>query len=395
MNVARYVMVGGFLGAGKSTAVSRLALQLTDDGKRVGLITNDQGSNLVDTSVLRAQGYSVEEIAGGCFCCRFGSLKAAADELSAVSRPDVFIAEPVGSCTDLVATVSYPLRRIYGNAFRIAPLSVLVDPLRALRILGLEEGRKFSRNVAYIYEKQLEEAEIIVINKIDLLSPERTRLLRGCLERKYPRAEVFEVSAREGVGLEAWFERLTDDEPTRGRALEIDYDTYADGEARLGWLNCTLELDATREIDGNALLLELANRLGRRLSASNGELAHLKMTLSPDAERSGSESETGPGPDVAGTVRGPGAEISAVNLVRVDQPPDISHRLSEPLSCGQIIVNVRAEADPESLRDALLEEIEVYQREEAVSLEVEHLECFRPGRPVPTHRMSEPGTIAE
>ena len=65
------------------------------------------------------------------------------------------------------------MRRIYGDDFAIAPLSVLVDPVRALRILGLEAGKSFSKKVVYIYQKQLEEAEIIVINKIDLLTPDR------------------------------------------------------------------------------------------------------------------------------------------------------------------------------------------------------------------------------
>src|SRR5687767_15210143 len=125
---ARYYMIGGFLGAGKTTAVAALAQHLTKAGLRVGLITNDQGSELVDTSVLRARGFATEEIPGGCFCCRFNSLVDAADKLTSTSRPEVFIAEPVGSCTDLVATVTYPLRRIYGDRFTIAPLSVLLDP---------------------------------------------------------------------------------------------------------------------------------------------------------------------------------------------------------------------------------------------------------------------------
>src|SRR5215216_6296840 len=125
MNKARYIMIGGFLGAGKTTAVAALAQRLTARGLRVGLITNDQGNDLVDTAMLRSRGFATEEIAGGCFCCRFNSLVEAADRLNAATRPDGFIAEPVGSCTDLVATVTYPLRRIYGNAFSIAPLTVL------------------------------------------------------------------------------------------------------------------------------------------------------------------------------------------------------------------------------------------------------------------------------
>jgi G3E family GTPase len=144
MNGARYIMIGGFLGAGKTTAVAKLAQHLSSQGRRVGLITNDQGSELVDTALLRSRGFATEEIPGGCFCCRFNSLVDAAKRLSAEAPPDVFIAEPVGSCTDLVATVTYPLRRIYGERFTIAPLSVLVDPVRALRVFGLESGGNFS-----------------------------------------------------------------------------------------------------------------------------------------------------------------------------------------------------------------------------------------------------------
>src|SRR3954463_13056282 len=168
----RYIMIGGFLGAGKTTAVGQLAKHLTSQGLRVGLITNDQGSQLVDTANLTSRGFEVEEIPGGCFCCRFNSLVEAARKLSKETRPDVFIAEPVGSCTDLVATVSYPLRRIYGRRFEVAPMSVVVDPTRAARILGLEPGPTFSEKVVYVYRKQLEEADFIVVNKSDAVADE-------------------------------------------------------------------------------------------------------------------------------------------------------------------------------------------------------------------------------
>ena len=68
---ADYVMVGGFLGAGKTTALLRLAEHFTSQDRRVGLITNDQSQGLVDTALVRRKGYPVEEITGGCFCCRF------------------------------------------------------------------------------------------------------------------------------------------------------------------------------------------------------------------------------------------------------------------------------------------------------------------------------------
>src|SRR5262249_17492889 len=114
MNRVRFIMIGGFLGAGKTTTLSRLAKFYQGRGQRVGLVTNDQAQNLVDTTSLRAQGLPVEEVPGACFCCRFEDLVGKIGVLQVSNRPDVILAEPVGSCTDLVATVIQPLRDLYG-----------------------------------------------------------------------------------------------------------------------------------------------------------------------------------------------------------------------------------------------------------------------------------------
>jgi G3E family GTPase len=365
MTRAQYVMIGGFLGAGKTTAMLKLGQHVAATGRRVGLITNDQSSGLADTTVLGSAGFRVEEITGGCFCCRFGSLMDAAERLTRDAAPEVFLAEPVGSCTDLKATVSYPLRRMYGEDYRVAPFSVMVDPARALRVLGLEDGRRFSAKVHYVYEKQLEEADFIVINKIDSVSAERVGALRRALEARYPRAGIFEVSARTGRGLSTWFDAILamSDE---GRAdLEIDYDEYAEGEARLGWVNCTARLEG-EPFDGNAWLKTLATSIQAQLGESAIEIAHLKMTLtSPDA------------PD----------ELAALNLARTDALPEASYRLHAPIGEGELIVNLRAEGDPELLRDVVITSINQRAAETVPRATIEHVEHFRPGRPVPTHRV--------
>src|SRR5260370_4965413 len=89
---ARYIMIGGFLGAGKTTSVVRLAQRLREQGRRGGLITNDQGNRLVDTAILAARGFAREEISGGRFCCRFNSPSETAKKLCAEHRPQGFIA---------------------------------------------------------------------------------------------------------------------------------------------------------------------------------------------------------------------------------------------------------------------------------------------------------------
>ncbi len=367
---ARYIMIGGFLGAGKTTAVARLAQRLSDQGLRVGLITNDQGNELVDTATLRAKGFATEEIPGGCFCCRFNSLVDAANKLTADARPEVFIAEPVGSCTDLVATVTYPLRRMYGESFTIAPLSVLVDPIRALRVFGLSDGGRFSEKVLYIYRKQLEEADLIVINKRDLLDDEQFARLNAKLAEEFPSAEIIAASARNGDGLEPWFARITSTEQQARRAMEVDYEVYAEGEALLGWLNCTVQMSSAVEFDGNATLRALARRIQELLNAEQAEVAHLKMTLSPD--------------------EGLG-DIAVANLVRNDFVPELSLELPDVIRGGQLIINCRAEAAPEKLLATLKHALTDTSQEQAgLTLKLEHSEHFRPGKPQPTHRMTHP-----
>ncbi len=361
---ARYIMLGGFLGAGKTTAVAALAQHLSAQGLRVGLITNDQGSELVDTAMLRARGFATEEIPGGCFCCRFNSLVDAARCLDAATKPDVFIAEPVGSCTDLVATVTYPLRRIYGGQFVIAPLSVLVDPVRAERVLGLAEGKKFSDKVLYIYRKQLEEADIIVVTKSELLPAERLQAVRARLAEEFPHAEILDVSVRENRGLAGWFSALATGEQRPRATMAVDYELYAEGEALLGWLNATVELTSASGFDSEAVLTQLAREIQRRLAGS--EIAHLKMTLSPD---------------------GGLGDIAVINLVRSDFVPELSLRLEAPVSAGQLIINCRAEADPDLIRAAVRAAVgDLPGAFPGLTAQLEHLESFRPGKPQPTHR---------
>lgn len=362
------IMIGGFLGAGKTTAVGKLAKSLSDQGLCVGLVTNDQGKNLVDTSWLRSQGFATEEIPGGCFCCRFNSLVEATMTLTAKCRPDVIIAEPVGSCTDLVATVSYPLRQLHSEDFTVAPVSVLLDPIRALRAFGLEKGGSFSEKVLYIYHKQIEEADLVVISKCDLLSTDRLEILRSAIKAKFPKKEILAVSARDNTNLASWFGRIASEQQAAGKAMPVDYAVYADGEALLGWLNCTVRLAAKQGFSSTALLNRLAAEVQARLQARKAEVAHLKMSLRPDGVGLG--------------------ELAVVNLVRNDFVPEISSKLEYPITDGQLTINLRAEAAPDVLgtvvREALVATTRIFPGLQAT---LDHLEHFRPGKPTPTHRL--------
>src|SRR5438874_1146565 len=203
MPAIRFVLVGGFLGAGKTTTISRLASTYQARGQKVGIVTNDQATDLVDSNLLRSQGFAVGEVAGACFCCNFNELTSTIGKLSAAEKPDVVLAEPVGSCTDLVATVIQPILHLYGEKFSVAPYGVILKPSHGRKILKGEPGGGFSPKAAYIFTKQLEEADFLIVNRIDELAPGEVDELARLLEEHYPGRPVVRVSAKTGAGFEA------------------------------------------------------------------------------------------------------------------------------------------------------------------------------------------------
>src|SRR5262249_29780260 len=154
----------------KTTAIARLARIYAERGKQVAIVTNDHASELVDTQTLRSLGFNVGEIPGACFCGNLDELVSAVERASVFAVPDVVFVEPVGSCTDMVATVIRPLKRLLANQFEVAPYGVLLKPSHGKKILRGESNGGFSPQAEYIFRQQLEEADFVAINRIDQLS---------------------------------------------------------------------------------------------------------------------------------------------------------------------------------------------------------------------------------
>jgi len=360
----RLILVGGFLGAGKTTLLARAAEACVRRGRRVGLITNDQAVDLVDTALLRASGLDVSEVAGGCFCCQFRRFVASAADLVEKMRPDVLLGEPVGSCTDLSATVLQPLKHMYGERFRLAPLSVLADPQRLREALAPDASPSLPDSVTYILRKQLEEADLVVINKVDLLAEGDLEALRALVAAALPGKPVLTISAATGEGVEAWLDRMDEPAPAGRFIADVDYDTYAQGEALLGWLNATVALAAPAPPDWADLCRRFLEDVRGRLAAAHAEIAHLKVYLKT----------------AGGAVVGNLTSTAAAPSVR----PDLAEADAEAL----LTVNARAHQGPEALREAVREALGVFSRA-GLRTTVETEACLRPGRPTPAFRFSE------
>lgn len=154
-------------------------------------------------------------------------------KLKKEAEADVIIAEPVGSCTDLWATILQPLKQNLKGELLVSPLTVLTDPVRLADILN-GGNADLHPSAAYIFKKQLEESDIILISKADLLTDEELTLLKEKTKIIYPDAEIKTVSVITGEGMESWLNEVLSRNDSGNRPVEIDYDLYAEGEAVWG-----------------------------------------------------------------------------------------------------------------------------------------------------------------
>lgn len=366
MATIRFLLIGGFLGAGKTTTIARLASYYQQQGKRVGIVTNDQAEDLVDTQSLRSQGFQVGEVAGACFCCNFNEMTEVVAKLSEEQRPDIVLAEPVGSCTDLVATVIQPLRQLYNADFEVAPYGVLVKPSHGKRILAGTKRAGFSPKAEYIFHKQLEEADFLVINRIDELPGDEVEEIYSLLQKSYPETPIVKMSAKSGEGFDAYTEFLAQTGSFGQRILDIDYDTYAEGEAELGWLNASVKLQSPKPFALDDLLTEVVDTLKKSLATLSAEPAHLKTIGLTDST------------------------YGVANLVSSDLPAELSLPAHTELTEVNLVVNARVAIDPETLEQQVRSAVEQACQARAATAEYQQMHALRPGRPVPTHRLADP-----
>jgi hypothetical protein len=313
------------------------------------VITNDQADGLVDTRLAVASGFPTEEIAGGCFCCRFSDLLRAAERLSAFS-PDVILAEPVGSCVDLSATILQPIKSLYRDQFRLAPLTVLVDPERAREVMSGEADSYLT----YLFRTQLAEADIVCFSKADLFT-------------EFPALETgvdFHLSGRTGRGIAEWLhEVLAGSRIAGSRLLDIDYQVYAEAEAALGWVNWSATVELRRALSPVRLLGPLLDELDQALTGAGARIVHLKIF---DAARTG--------------------YIKAA-ICRNRDEPSVEGDLTAPAARRhELVLNLRAHAAPELLRTIVHD---VSARLPG-KISATRLAAFRPAPPKPVHRF---GTI--
>lgn len=175
-------VIGGYLGSGKTTLVNHLLRHA--NGIRLAVMVNDFGELPIDADLIEAKDGDVISLSGGCVCCSYG------DDLSLSLQmlqeqevpPDHIFIEASGVALPGAIGRSLTLLR----AYRLEGIMVLADAAT----VQVSAIRKY---IGDTIQRQLGDADVIVLNKLDLLSGANAKSVRHWLSTHYPKTPIIEA----------------------------------------------------------------------------------------------------------------------------------------------------------------------------------------------------------
>jgi G3E family GTPase len=173
------IVLGGYLGAGKTTLLNRLLRNA--GGRRIAVMVNDFGEVGIDADLVESRDGDVMNLAGGCVCCSVGSdlIGALVALPQRTPPPDLVLIEASG--------VALP--GAIARSVRLAP-GIEVDGVVVLADAETVRARASDRYVGDTVQQQLRDADLLVLNKLDLLDDDEARAVQAWLAGVAPRARI-------------------------------------------------------------------------------------------------------------------------------------------------------------------------------------------------------------
>lgn len=274
--MTRIAQIAGFLGSGKTTTLIRLGKELsTNYGKKVGIIVNEVGEVGIDGSFIRDFGFEVREIVQGCICCSLkGDLQSTLKILHENYRPDIILIEPTG--------IAFPskIRDIVNG---------LVDiPLEQAPVIALIDGERFRRmfrEMEHFLIKQIKEADVIAINKTDLIESKwDIDLLKSAIRELNPSAYIFNMSAKRGDGMNGLIDIILQGN-TKVSTLINGEDSMVLSDMGKAALKLSFKANEnTSEAKLKVIISEILNEIAdASLNSGSGLIGHVKAYVKTSA----------------------------------------------------------------------------------------------------------------
>ena len=354
----RFMVVSGFLGAGKTTAMIALGEHMNKNYGKIGIIANDLGANLVDTNLTQTSGCTVEEIASGCICYQMDNT---IDKIRRLKDRDgcVFVMSDIPGCG--VGALDHTYHRLADDCadwITLSPFMVVVDPERLRMLLPEKADINLPEELVYLMKLQLEEADLVVLNKIDLLTQEEIDRDVDFLKEACPDVPVMAISALEKTGIPELAEFITTHESALKNFSVRDDEKFAEAETKLTWYNRRMffkTLDGSK-IDCNAVIDDIIEGIRMGLIERKRNVPHLKTFATAGA-----------------------GDFNKCSLIGVDY--DIEH--TQPFIRGHkkmsMIINARAVCESRPLARLVDDAIDDVCEKYGLDVQVFFTECFGMG----------------
>ena len=217
----KIIVVGGFLGSGKTTVLVRLGTYYSSLGKSVGIIVNEIGEIGIDGDVISQYGLETKEITSGCICCSLKmSLRATLLTMIDNYHPDILIIESTGIAYPGAIRDEIMLMNLVID-YDMAPLLTLFDGSRFKQIL--KEIKNFAA-------QQLAQAEVIAVSKADLIDASFLPIIEEAVGQINPKAEIISLSSKNTESLAHLIDILERSEDVEARVEALKKVMSNDGK---------------------------------------------------------------------------------------------------------------------------------------------------------------------
>ncbi|MCI9596131.1 MAG: GTPase (G3E family) [Firmicutes bacterium] len=356
----KYMVVSGFLGSGKTTAMIAFARNLNARGLgSAAILANDLGAgNIVDAEFTAAAGITSLPISGGCICYQHENLVGKLHQLEAAGA-DVIFSDVPGCGIGAMDHVYLELKDKEKDEFDLMPFTCLVDPERLRMVMPEQADIHLPEEMKFLLDAQMAEADIIILNKIDTISEAEAHAITNFIKSIYPSKPVMTMSAMMGTGVTQVVDYILGH---RSQAIhrEIGYgsDTFIAAEEKMSWFNTRVWLRQREDknLDFNEVIADIFEGVRAGLKKHDSNVPHLKMFAADSDEEL--------------------TDFFKASLIGIDYDVIYDRKLDRKYSALSLIINARCAADPVVMADIVDDAVDVVSVKYDMKVRTFFLETF-------------------